>query len=176
MQRFNRHFRGFLSLLDAKVGGLTPTNYEDAVRVTVDAAEFIFANTREVTAGNTGGLGTAAEGFAGDVAGTLTVPADEMWLVDNYTTRATAILGAAEELVAVPAMSSRLTITGNLGFQVFANVLYPGTANFASSPSFHADRPFIALPGDVLGAWVSRIVTAATIDITLTASFSRLKV
>lgn len=173
MRPFNRHLRGFLGLLDAKVQGQAPEQFEDAVRVVLDAWPFAFIQAREVAFGSAA-VTDLAEGYHPDGGGTLIVPSNEVWIVQDYCIQTALALLAGETLRANPAYQSRSTTLGLQQVMVLGNDGQNVAAGAALSSC--ANRPFIVGPGDNLGAWVNQVTTAANIVVTFVAAFVRCRI
>ena len=158
--RFNLYLRGWLGLLDAKVGGVAPQAYEDAVRGTLDAYPFAYAQQRLFKDGSVV-VGPADEGFW-PVTGAQ-VPPGEIWLCEWFSLQANML--AADTLEFVPAVQVRGT-SGIPQTVTLADSTPTGGANGQINCSV-AIRPYIALPGDNFGVHVRQISTAGTISVQL---------
>lgn len=154
--RFNLYLRGWLGLLDAKVGGVAPQGYEDNIRGTLDAYPFAYAQQRLFKDGSVV-VGPADEGFWP----VHEVPAGEIWLCEWFSLQANML--AADTLEICPAVFVRGT-SGIPQTVTLADTTPTGGANGQITCSV-AIRPYIALPGDELGVHVRQISTAGTISV-----------
>lgn len=172
MSRFNRYLRGWLGLLDGKVGGFTPAETLDQVRPTLDTYPFIHAQMRELVTGGTGGLAGGAEGF--NPVATLLVPNDEIWFVEQATCVTEAGVAVAEHLCCAPSVQVRSRSLGIPKDIILGQFVAPEWGSTFAYRAFGiSNRPYIALPGDQFGVYVSLIDTAATIEVILNLLISR---
>lgn len=171
---FNTFLRGFLGVLDAKVSGISPQNFEESMRPVMDVYPFIYAQRRQIAAFTTAALVTTDEGFRGS---TTTpddiVPSDEVWLVAQHAYN-TPLLLAAEEFQATPAYKTRSNLGGFT--EDFMLNTPPPIALAGTRATCNATDPYILLPGDQVGVWVQRIVTAVSIVVTFKVQFVICKV
>lgn len=172
---FNATLRGWLGLLEAKVAGQAPSVFEEAVRPVLSAWPHLYAEGREVIQAAAGGLTSAGEGFQPETgaAGILTVPQDQIWMVEHHTCSMAVDLAATEALILAAAYDGLRSGVGATSiFQVgpkdsFAQNERPCAGNF---------RPYVALPGDRLGVFVHRVIATVTIDINIAATIVRCKI
>lgn len=170
--RFNTYLRGLLGLLDAKVGGLAPQEFEDTVRGTLDLLPFFQAQRAVVLLGGTGAAG--AEGFWPDVTGNLVVPADEIWLVEHFCVQTSAKLALAGDVVQFqPAYQQRSTALGLLTTIILGQPMASATNDVW--PTNIATGPFLLRPGDTAGLWIASWAGAAQ-DNLLSMVASKLKI
>lgn len=170
--RFNRFLKGWLGLLDAKVGGFTPTSTEDNVRATLSAYPFIYSQMRELVTGGTGGISSAAEGF--NPVATLVVPDNEIWLVEHATV--TGPITAADEAVVAPAVQIRSRSLGIKKDILLGPASVAPTVTFAYQAAALQNRPFWAQPGDEFGVFAVLLDYAGTIEFTLSMLIARAQV
>lgn len=152
MARFNRFLRGWLGLLDAKVGGFTPSDTAEFVQPGLDAFPFVYAQMREVVWG-TASIVAAGEGF-NSVGPLLLVPQDQIWLIQYASVHCTAVVDSADRLVIAPAVETT-THFGLPRHVVLGTPRMEVQVGLAHMPASTLDRPYIALPGDQLGIWVT---------------------
>lgn len=163
MARFNRFLKGWLGLLDAKVGGFTPSDTQDFIQGTLDTYRFLYAQQRELVTGGTGGIAGSAEGF--NPVATLLVPQDEIWFVQHATVEGT--VPAADEAVVAPSVQIRSRSLGILKDILLGPPSFAPTVTFAYRATALQSAPFIALPGDQFGVWAVMLDFAGTIDFTM---------
>lgn len=171
-QPFNRYLRGWLGLLDAKVRGLAPAEFSEVVSPVLDAFPFLLAQTRETVADITAAPG--AVGFFAGANGLLVPPADEIWLVEQFTWTTSAALAAADILLMAPALrqvsNGALTVTHVLHSpnpQAFWRV--------GESPMVTNDRPFVLVPGVTPGVHV-QVLAGAPPTLLGSMSFARCRI
>jgi len=172
VRRFNTYLRGWLGLLQSQVEGRPPTEFESALRGTLDAYPFLYAE--RVTWFSLPTTGSANEGFFSATG--LSVPQDEIWLVEHMGLRlangtgVNGVLAAAEEAGIACGVLAFNAITEHLvgePSQVFLN---------GSMPVALASRPFVAIPGDNFGVRQWRSVTAGNFVYTVDLRAVRCKV
>lgn len=168
---YNTYLRGLLGLLDAKVGGRSPDSFEDSIRLTLDSLQFMLAQRRETLFIATAAFSTT--GFKTDAAAAAVVPSTEMWMFDNYAVNSGTALIAAEELLMYPAYRARSNAGVNTT-QILGQM--DRVALALDLPISTNWRPFILLPGDILGVYAQRAVTAATFTVNMMASFIRVSI
>lgn len=152
--RFNAHLRGLLGLLQAKVEGRTPDQFEQSLRGTFDSWPFLFANQAESLRLVT--VGSGVEGIFTQAA----APPGEIWLVEHCMWRLANGTGANGTLAAAEELGAAMTLmTSNGGF---LHLLGDAGQVFlaGSIPVGYASRPFVLMPGDTLGWQLWRAVTA----------------
>jgi len=170
VQRFNAYLKGWLGALDQKNTGEPPTSSEESIRGMLDALPFVYAGRVESTEAVT--AGSAVEGFFGAV----NVPQGEMWLVQHAAfslangTGANGTLAAAEEFGASLTLGSQ-NLFGYWALQEPQNIFLAG-----SFPIGQARRPFVAMPGDVIGLFYWRVVTVGNFVSTVRIRFLRCQV
>lgn len=165
---FNSYLRGWLGLLDAKVGGRAPDSYNESVQPTLDSYPFLFAQRRETLVDTTAAFGvvTGYQPFPN-----LVVPSDQIWLCEHIGCDMGTALLAAETMMFCPAFRSRAG--GVLRVVHLANQSFLNTAGF--KPHSRNIAPFILAPGDDLGAYVDFNATAAAI-LTISCGLSMIRV
>jgi len=155
----NTYPRGLLGLLDAKTSGRTPEALGDQVSMILDVFPFYQAQRRETISGNTAAV--AGGGAIFPTSG-FSVPQDEIWFVVGYNVVANAALAATEFLGFVPVHRSQNT-AGNTADVHLAPALVAGSTT-PVQPASAAQRPFLAIAGDQLGAFIyHRAVYAGTL-------------
>lgn len=166
---FNRFPRGLVGLLDAKTRGTAPTSLADEVRGTLDMMPFYQAATREVLSGVT--LAPVAEGPVFATGGNLIVPQDELWIVWHFTAIASLVLATGETLAFTTLLRAAAAVGVNQD-QVLNSSF--GNGGVGSLPVAWTPSPFLALPGDSLGIFVTFHVLTAN-PVNLSALTTRLK-
>lgn len=169
---FNRLPRGLLGLLDAKIGGQNPQQLDESVRSSVALDRFYEAQMREALTGTSLALVALGPVFwsTGSMAGV--VPADEMWLIDQYSVQSQG-MAAGEALAIVPLL--RVNAPAGTYQDIFLDHPVVLTLALNEQAFSTAIRPFVALPGDSLGFQVWRR-TAYAGTVSGIATVSRLKV
>lgn len=158
--RFNTYLRGFLGLLDAKVEGKAPAQFEDVVRSTLDAYPFLYAQQRRIQSDVTGAV-AGSNFYAGGPL--VVVPQDEIWLVECCYGFPSTLPGAAD-VQWCPAQRS-LNSAGNQRVKLLAPA-YIGAMGSSISDEHRSWWPTIGLPGDVFGAEVlNNTAYVGTMDI-----------
>lgn len=165
---FNVYLRGLLGLLDAKVGGKPPSEFEDTLRVVLDAQQFLVAQRQEVLLMTTAAYATL--GTKLDATGLGVVPDSEIWLVHRYSCKQTVVLAAAEFHCFHPTLQGRSTAGTNVT-QALSNNFRISTVG--DRPIVVAQAPFIALPGDTLGVEATTVTTVGTFTVNMFAAFVR---
>jgi hypothetical protein len=171
--RFNRYLRGWLGLLDAKVGGFTPTETSDLLQPQLDTFPFLYAQTRELVSGNTGAISAAAEGF--NPCPTLEVPSGEIWFVEYGCALIPLGVIAASHAAFAPAVQIRSTALGLPRELVLGDFTPEFTSSFAYFPHSKMGR-YVGLPGDLFGIWCSLLDGAGTFDIQLNLLMARVPI
>ena len=173
MQRFNAYLRGWLGLLDAKIDGRSPTEFEDALRGVLDAFPFVHAARREVQQGGAT-ITPAVPGFYTDTTANLTPGPGEILLVDRMTVFSETPLAAATGLIISPGFTARTTPLG-----LFTRLLHSGFANrftVGQCPYAVSTVPFVLVPGDIAGVWAAEATLPANYDLILSTSFVRCQI
>lgn len=158
---------GLLGFLAIKNGGKYPQTLAEWLQPTWDL-ERLYRATNATTIVEPATQNVAAVGFQGFSSGNLTVPAGEVWLIDELTF-ITGNLGAGQALQFAPALNDPTTgatlllgdwsLLGTTGDRLAAR----------------ADHPIVALSGTFLGIQVSRI-TAGPIAFGGTCRYARMPV
>jgi len=170
---FNRLPRGLLGLLDAKVGGQNPQELTDELRPVLEMFPFYHAQFRDALSGQT--AGNAVVGTNSLATGSLTgPPADELWWVEHYAVKMDAGLAAGNGVILMPSMLS-VSSSGGPSIPILLNSARNVANQIGWIAAAAADRPFLMIPGDVLGAWVEWISGIAT-TITGFAHVARIKI
>lgn len=173
--RFNRHLRGWLGLLDGKVGGLTPSDYEAVIRPTLDTWPHLFAQTREVLWGEVTGIAAGSEGWNPCSNTLLTVPQDEVWICEYISGYAELPVDTADRLVFGIAVETTTTL-GLSRFLILSDP-YMQQLGLEFSPSSTVQRRYIAMPGDEFGIWIALAgETVGLPNVTITMHMTRCKV
>lgn len=172
MARFNRFLKGWLGLLDAKVGGFTPADTEDRVRPTLGTYPFLYAQVRELVTGGTGTIASTAEGF--NPVATLVVPDNEIWFVEHATVTGTILAG--DEAIVAPSVQIRSRSLGIKKDILLGTPNAPGSVTFAHQPAAILTKTFIALPGDEFGVWAVLLDYAVAVEFTLSMLIARSQV
>jgi hypothetical protein len=171
--RFNTYLRGLLGLLDAKVQGKAPEQFDDTMRVTLGAEPFVYAQTRSTLTDATDANITIPGRYIFN--GTL-VPADEVWLVKQAGWVLNDQMGATENFQASLGLLVRQGVLGIFAdmplpcgqLPVFTNLDMPGGA-------VHGE--FVMTPGDRMMMFVHRSVTGTNLGsplLTLQFSVARI--
>lgn len=156
--RFNRFLRGWLGFLDSKVGGFTPALAEDAVRPVLDVRPFAYAQARQFELGNTAVLAAGTTGFVSMTVPKI-VPEGELWFVDNCSCTSNT-LASGDRCIMSPAANIIASVGGIRQTLVLG---FPWLVATAAEDHFAAgvmQAPFVMLPGDELGIFVSQIAVA----------------
>lgn len=178
---FNNYLRGFLSLLDAKVNGQAPAEFEQAVRATLGAEPFLQSQLAETWRANTAAI--SAVGFlpvttpwASEIPVPWIVPADENWLVHYCSISSVVVIASGSQSGSVGLRMNRFSasavvtsLTGSSGGNAngdFLNV----------SSNLPAGESFLLYPGDEVGGLVRGAGTTPSNVLTLHMRFTRLKV
>lgn len=172
MQNFNRYLRGFLGMVDAKVGGVAPSTYEDAVRVGIDSWPFLYAQKRELVWGDCGT--TASPGFQSGTAQVL-VPQDEIWIVEWATAACPLGIPVGESLIISPAVQIRIA-----GFLTRELLIGNQGVDFGATddkiPMTTTERRYVGLPNDQFGIFVNRTIGGTTPGLLLSMLIVRIPV
>lgn len=159
---------GLLSLLSLKQLGLNPSTLSDEVLLTMETVDWLMQNQIEAVTGNTVALtATGVFGFA------VQVPAGEIWYVHSATIMC--------DIIAAEAIRARLGYVWDRGL---ANPpAHPlsewWTASAVTNPrlAIGASRLKMFLPANrALVLLADLVTTAATIDCTMEAMITRLRV
>jgi hypothetical protein len=170
--RYNRFLKGWLGLLDAKVGGFTPTSSEDNLRPTLDTYPFFFSQVRELVTGGTGTISGAAEGF--NPVATLLVPDNEVWFVHNATVTGTILAG--DSGFVVPAVQIRSRSLGILKDIVLGQCQPMPTPVGSHQACGFQTAPYYAQPGDQFGIFALHLNFAVAVEFVLSMLIARAQV
>lgn len=165
--------RGLLALLGATTEGRNPDELQRSLSSVVDLLPFYALNLRErVFFANTAAGGAAGEWDFTAVQGE--VPANQAWLVYNYTIRATIPLGLTAGITPVLRMqASGATVGFAVGPRgVTANATLANELT-VSSPF---QVPFFAPPGAKFGGVTSDLSAATAFNAQGWVDFVRLRV
>lgn len=155
----NTYPRGLLGFLDAKSNGKTPTGLADDVRMVLDAFPYYLAQREEAIASS-----SIAVAAVGPIFPTVDfdVPPGELWYVDHFGLISSATLAAGETLGVQMSLRQK-TVAGQDRDHLLSDQLAAGSAT-GTSVTARAARPFMAMPGNSLGAFVyNRTVFAGTL-------------
>lgn len=165
--------RGLLALLGALTDGKNPDELQRSVSGVVELLDFYSLNLRERVFFSNTAAGTAA-GEWDFTAVQGEVPANQAWLVYNYTVRATIPLGLQCGITPVLRMQAS---GATVGFAVGpkGNTVNATLANelTVSSPF---QRPFFAPPGAKFGGVTSDLSAATAFNAQGWVDFVRLRV
>jgi hypothetical protein len=162
----NRVPIGLLSLLGIKALGDNPRELSNQVWPNLDLMPFYLAATTEVLNVNT--LAVNANGFWGATAATTTNL--KLWVVNSYTCRSVANLGAATSIRFRAAINDTTT---NRIVSV-SDALSVGAAG--ESPICGFSQRIVMLPGYQLGIWVEQIALGVAPTFQISLSYTELDV
>jgi len=152
IQRQPRGLAAVLSLF----GGKTPQVLMDEIRGHVDLLQFYGATQKQIRSVNN--AAAAVNTFV-----TLTVPANETWILFHAVPSMIVPAGLTDVTIAMTMEGSTVSWTREAGgFAVVGEVLPPAP--------FIPPYPYVLLPGQTMSAVLLRLTGAANASVTLTAS------
>lgn len=170
---FNRYPLGLLGLLDAKVRGQTPNELADVTQPVLELERYLLEQQIEVVTDTTAVV--AAVGRVFGAAATLTVPQDELWFVHQYAVRPQGAYAAGTTYrFAGMYEANRAVGTVSVGSFVVTETIQGTTGERPTAGNLN--QPFLAGPGDRLGAWFSTVTLGTSVEHQLIAKFTRLRI
>lgn len=162
--------RGLLHALSMKGSGELPAELASQILGTFDTTAFYLG---ENVRGASGALQTAADGWV--TSGSLTVPAGELWLVNNLSWSCSNI--AAGDSFSFTPGYLRKTTQGVLGFSEAKASVVGGAAGTQDQVNgLWFNRWLIAYPADTFGGTFFNGTYAGNPTITMTADYHRLEI
>lgn len=162
MSSINRNPLGWLGFLGIKNFGRNPTNAADILAPTWELSD-LYLNAA-VRYQEVAGSLTAAGKFNG-----FTVPGGKVWYVLQFSVRSDVPTGATPALQ----LACQLTAQSNLTTVNVSQVSERITSNNGRAMAC-IERPLIAQPGEILGAYVSEFVSAAAINCSYAIRYAEL--
>lgn len=160
---------GYLSLLDAKVGGRTPTLIRDDVAPQLAMYPFLLAGIG-LTTSSTSNAGVSAVGQAA----ALTVPANEAWVVAGACADLTALTAAVVASISLSITPPDGT-PGNL-MAYLTPLTAIGPTQIIAAPWAPPSNDFIVGPGTIFNAVLNNTLSAGTGTLRVRVLFRRLPV